>query len=128
LIGTLTNVDIIAILALIFIFYIIIAVLFIREFYKTILLFYNIPGKVTIDYDTMKITSKTYSFPFNVQVDENKFDDIINVVVTQDLSKKLFNSGDLYIEFLVNSKLDSQLRNIEIPNISTPFKIKRDLL
>jgi hypothetical protein len=123
-----TNFEVIAILSLIFIVYLILLWIFITVLYKTILLVYEIPKTTVIDFQNEKITSTTYSFPFSKQVDENKFNDIINVVISQDMMKRLFNSGHLYIEFLTYSKLDSQLRNIEITYVANPLKLKQELL
>ena len=112
------------IISFIFLLFLILALIAISTIYKAFKLLYEIPKSITFDSINGKIIAVTYSFPFNKNVDENKFDEIIEVNISQGLLHRLFNSGDMYIEYLALNKIDSQLRHIEIPYISCPFKVK----
>ena len=56
------------------------------------------------------------------------FHQIIQVRIDQNLLDRLAGGGNLYVEYLVLSKLDSQLRVLELPFIKHPEKLKRKLI
>jgi hypothetical protein len=118
----------IAILSFVFVLYLILAIIGIHVLYKTIMLLYETQRTITIDFISGKILAKTYSFPFNKIIDEHKFNEIITVSITQSIAHKIFDSGDFYIEYLTCSKVDSQLRAMEIPYINEASKIKQNLI
>lgn len=119
---------IMAILSFIFILYIILLLIFLSTLYKTIILLYETLKTTVIDFQSGKITVSYYTFPFNKEVQEHKFNEIININISQNLFQRLFQTGNLYIEYLTYSKLDSQLRTINITYVVQPFTIKPELI
>lgn len=122
------NLSVIAILSCIFLLFFILAIVALSTILKTAALLYEIHRITTIDFISGKILVESYSFPFNKNTDENLFNDIINVNINQGLMNRTFNTGYIYIEYLTCSKVDSQLRTLEIPHVSMPFKIKTKLI
>ena len=116
------------IFVVIFVLFILLAFLTFSSVLKTIKLFYNINRRVTVDFFQSKITLVSYSFPFFKNVEENKFDNIITVNIEQALMDRFFNSGKLYIEYLVCSKVDSSSVSFEIPHVFRPSKILKELM
>lgn len=95
---------------------------------RALIVFYHIPRNVIIDYENNKIIDKSYSFFIMKNTDENKCNEIINVNIEQGLFQRIFNTGTLYIEYVANTTVDSQLRHIEIPCIAKPFMQKNKLI
>lgn len=113
------------IIILIFIF---LAIFIFSSLLKTIKLFYNINRKITVDFFSGKIVMVSYSFPFFKNVEHDKFDNIITVNIEQAFMDRFFNSGKLYIEYLVSSKVDSSSVSFEIPHVYRPSKALKELL
>lgn len=103
-------------------------ILLIVALYKLFSLFYELKRVTVIDFVRGKIIIESYDFPFDKQIEEKKFDNIIGVDIIQKSIDRTVNSGTLYLEYLVLSKNDSKLRGMEIPNVSNPMKIKDRLL
>lgn len=122
------NVKETAILSLLFLLFLILIIVCISIFFKLIGLLYELGKSISIDAANGKIICTTYSFPLSKNIDENKFDDIISVNITQSFMDRIYSSGNLYLEFVACTKVDSQLRNIEIKNVSYPLKIKQKLI
>jgi hypothetical protein len=116
------------IISFIYILYVVLFFIVLSTSFKTIKLFYEAFKKMVIDYESGRITYTSYSFPFNKEVDENKFNDIINVNINQDFFHRLFRTGHISIEYLAFNKVDSQLRSLEITYVSRPFKLKSEML
>jgi hypothetical protein len=116
------------IISFIYILYVVIFFIVLSTSYKTVKLFYEILKKTVIDYESGRITSTTYSFPFNKEVDENKFSEVINVNIDQDLFHQLFRTGHIYIEYIACNKVDSQLRSLQVTYVARPFKLKSKML
>ncbi|MBC8061517.1 MAG: hypothetical protein H7Y18_12750 [Clostridiaceae bacterium] len=112
----------------IFLIFIFLAIFTFSTLFKTIKLFYNINRKVTVNYSKNKISTLSYTFPFFKDVEENKFDNIITVNIRQDFMDRFCNSGKLYIEYLVISKIDSSLACFEIPYVYEPSHALKELL
>jgi len=115
-------------LAVINLIVIIAYILIISAIVRAIGVFYYIPRNVLIDYENKKIIDKSFSFFSIKNTDENKCNEIINVNIEQGLFQRIFNTGNLYIEYVANNDVDSQLRHIEIPCIAKPFMIKNKLI
>ncbi|NLZ48170.1 MAG: PH domain-containing protein [Clostridiales bacterium] len=122
------DLSVVIILAVINLVVIIVYILIISAIIKTISLFYHIPRNVVIDYENNKIIDTSYSFFIIKNIDENKYNEIINVNIEQGLFQRMFNTGTLYIEYVANTAVDSQLRHIEIPCIANPFMQKNKLI
>jgi hypothetical protein len=122
------HISVIAIISSIFLLFFILAIIGISTFYKTIILLYETQRTITIDFTAGKILVESYSFPFIKNTDENLFNDIISININQGLLNRTFNTGDIYIEYLTCSKVDSQLRTLEMPYVSMPFKVKTKLI
>lgn len=105
-----------------------IAILFLYLMFQTLILLSHLTAITVIDFENHHILEKKYLFPFQRIEDENLFHQIIQVRIDQNLLDRLMNCGNLYIEYLVLSKLDSQLRVMEVPFITDPERIKRKLL
>ena len=95
---------------------------------KILALLFALTGVTVIDFDQQRITEKRFVFPFQRMEDENMFHQIIQVRIDQNLLDRLAGGGNLYVEYLVLSKLDSQLRVLELPFIKHPEKLKRKLI
>ena len=119
--------DILPLLIIILIF-VFLAILIFSSLLKTIKLFYNINRKITVDFFQGKIMMVSYSFPFFKNVEQDKFDNIITVNIQQAFMDRFFNSGKLYIEYLVSSKVDSSSVSFEIPHVYRPSKALKELL
>lgn len=104
------------------------AALFLYLFYQLLFLISYLTGTTIIDFDHNRIIEKRYLFPFQRIEDENAFHQIIQVRIEQNLLDRMAKGGNLYVEYLVLSKLDSQLRVLEIPYILEPERAKRKLL
>ena len=125
--GRFQFVDILPLLIVILIF-ISLALLTFSSLLKIIKLFYNMNRKITVDFFQGKIVLISYSFPFFKNVEQSKFDTIITVNIEQAFMDRFFNSGKLYIEYLVSSRTGSSSSSFEIPHIYRPLKILKDLL
>jgi hypothetical protein len=123
-----TEPKIIIILLSLYLLIFILLVLGISITIKIIALLYETQKLVIIDYSTGKITEETLSFPFTKSQEESKFNDIISVNITQDMLHRLFNSGDLYLEYMTYTKVDSKIRNMEITYVESPHKIKSKMI
>jgi hypothetical protein len=119
--------DILPLLIIILIF-IFITILTFSCLFKTIKLFYNINRKITVDFFQGKIVMVSYRFPFFKNVEQDKFDNIITVNIEQSFMDRFFNTGKLYIEYLVSSKVDSSSVSFEIPHVYRPSKALKELL
>ena len=102
-------------------------ILLIYLIYKIASLLFELTGVTVIDFENHTITEKKIYFPFRQINDENMFHQIIQVRVEQNLIDLFVKGGNLYMEYLVLSDLDSQLRVLEIPYVSDPMRIKRRL-
>ncbi|WP_139904652.1 PH domain-containing protein [Clostridium thermarum] len=118
----------VSILALIYLIIIIIVLVIISSIVKTLGLFYHLLRITTFDFNSGKVVDKAYSYPMNRTIDENKFNEIINVNIEQGLFQRIFNTGTLYVEYIAVNTVDSQLRHIEIPCVAKPFAQKNRLL
>lgn len=118
----------IIVLVIIIALYIFIIILAIRNIYATIKLFYNIPRELHVDFFQGKIKMVSYSFPFSKNIEEDKFDSIVTVNIEQKLMDRLFNSGSLYVEYLVSSNVDSNSVSFEIPFMDNPKQILNELI
>jgi hypothetical protein len=119
---------VIIIISSIYLLFVILLFIALATIYKIINILYETLSVVTFDFPGGKVTEVTYSFPFIKKVDENKFDEVINVNISQGLMNQLFSSGNMYVEYLTCSKVDSQLRNLEISNVVHPFKTKLKMM
>lgn len=118
----------VSILALIYLIIIIIIIITVSTIIKTFCLFYNSLRVTIFDFNNGRIIDKHFTFPLNRTVDENKFNEVIEVHVEQGVIQRLFNTGTLYIEYLTLTTVDSQLRHIEIPCVSMPFQQKNKIM
>ncbi len=112
----------------VYILYAILIILSIPLIYRIISLFYEVYKKVVIDYSKGSIVTESYFFPFQKITEENKFDDIIEVEVYQNVLDKLFVTGNLYIEYVACNKVDSKLKYVEIKYVLDPFSHKGNLI
>jgi len=115
-------------LLVIFILYISLVLLTLSSIMKIIKLFYYIKRQITVDYIQGKITRTRYGFPFSKNVEEDKFEKIITVSVRQNLMDRIFNSGSLYIEYLVTSSVESSTISFIIPFVYDPSVVMEKLL
>lgn len=115
-------------LAFIYLVIILVAIIIIANTIKTLGLFYNLLRIVTFDYSNGRIVDQHLSFPLNRTIDENKFNEVININIEQSFFQRIFNTGTLYIEYLTYTTIDSQLRHLEIPNVARPFQQKNKIL
>lgn len=122
------HIPVIALLSFIFLIFLILVIIGISTLCKIIILLYETQKTISIDFISSKIIIESYSFPFYKITEENLFNDIISVNISQGLLNRTFNTGDLYIEYLTCSKVDSQLKSLEIPYVSSPLKIKAKLI
>lgn len=118
----------IIILFSIFLIFATLLVLAIYLVFKIINLLYETQKVVTIDYVAGKIYNVTYSFPLSKYTEEHKFTDIISVNIYQNMIHRLFGVGNLNIEYLTCSKVDSKLRNLEVTYLNAPVKVKQKLI
>lgn len=118
----------IIVLLVLVILYIFIIISTIKNVYTIIKLFYNIPREIQVDFFQGKIKMVSYSFPFSKNIEEDKFDSIVTVNIEQKLMDRLFNSGSLYVEYLVSSKVDSSDVSFEIPFMDNPKQILNELI
>ncbi len=95
--------------------------------YRLLALFFGLSSTTLIDFQQGRIVQKALRFPFQRIEDENRFHKLIQVRIEQNLIDGLVQSGTLYVEYLVQSQLDSQLRVMVIPYIKDPDRIKRRL-
>lgn len=102
--------------------------LFLYLAYHILRLLSQLTSVTVIDFEKSRIVEKKYIFPVQRIEDENIFHQIIQVRIEQNMIDRVLKGGHLYIEYLVLSKLDSQLRVLEVPFISEPERIKRKLL
>ena len=100
----------------------------ISSLFKTIKLLYFLKRKITFDFFQGKITMVTYSFPFFKHTEEDKFENIVTVNVEQSLLDRFFNSGKLYIEYLVSGRVEPTSLSIEIPQVYRPSRILKELI
>lgn len=106
----------------------ILAILLLISLYKFFGLFYELKRVTNIDFVREKILIQSYEFPFDKQTEEKKFNKIVGVEISQKSIDRMFNSGTLYIEYLVQSKNDSKLRGFEVPYVLNPVAVKDKLL
>ena len=97
-------------------------------FYQLFSLLFGLSSTTIIDFNHGRIIQKALRFPFLRIEDENRFNKLIQVRIEQNLIDGLVQGGTLYVEYLVESSLDSQLRVMVIPYIKDPDRIKRKLL
>lgn len=122
------NIPISFLLSFVFFIYIILVITTISYIFKTLNLFYTLGRNLSFDYSTGRIILKTYSFLLSKNIEENKFNEIINVNINQGLFNRIFNTGTVYIEYLTYNTVDSQLRTMEIYNVHNPFSIKNKIM
>ncbi|MEN1761221.1 hypothetical protein [Anoxynatronum sibiricum] len=103
-------------------------ILLIYLFGKILSLLFALTGVTVIDFDQQRITEKRFVFPFQRIEDESMFHQIIQVRIDQTLLDRLAGGGNLYVEYLVLSKLDSQLRVLDLPFMKHPEKLKKKLI
>jgi len=96
--------------------------------YHILRLLSQLTGVTVVDFENSRIIEKKYLFPVQRIEDENMFHQIIQVRIEQNLMDRVLQVGNLYVEYLVLSKLDSQLRVLEVPFIIHPERLKRRLL
>ena len=95
--------------------------------YRLLSLLFALSSTTIIDFEQGRIVQKALRFPFQRIEDENRFHKLIQVRIEQNLIDGLVQGGTLYVEYLVQSQLDSQLRVMVIPHIKDPDRIKRKL-
>lgn len=115
-------------LLIIILIFILLTIFILSSLLKAIKLFYNVKRTITVDFSGGNIVTVSYSFPFFKNVEQAKFDNIITVNIHQDLMDRLFNSGKLYVEYLVSSKVNSSSLSFEIPNVYRPLNALKELL
>lgn len=96
--------------------------------YRFLSLLLELTSTTIIDFEQQRIYEQRLHLPFHRTEDENIFHQIIQVRVEQNLIDRLVNGGAIYMEYLVLSRLDSQLRFLEVPYIKNPESIKRKLI
>lgn len=106
----------------------ILVLLLVIALYKFLILFYELKHVTIIDFDRERIVIQRYDFPFDKQIEEKRFNKIVGVEVAQKTIDRAVKAGNLYVEYLVQSKNDSKLRGIEVPFIINPVNIKDRLL
>lgn len=118
-----------ALISIILIYLLLIALIFaaIIIFFKTIGLLYELKTITTIDFVKEKIIVEKTLFPFSKELDENKFNEIIEVGICQKAIDRLANAGGIYIEYLAINRVDSKVRSIYIPYINNPYERKQSL-
>lgn len=102
--------------------------LFLYLAYHILRLLSQLTGVTVVDFENNRILEKRYLFPVQRIEDENMFHQIIQVRIEQNLIDRVLQVGHLYVEYLVLSKLDSQLRVLEVPFIAHPERLKKRLL
>ncbi|OPJ62445.1 PH domain-containing protein [Clostridium oryzae] len=115
-------------IGIIILIYIILIILAVSTIVRLFLLLYEAGHVIVIDYSSGKIVTKTYSFPLERTITEEKFNEIINVDIKQNMFQRFFNTGYMYIEFIALNQVDSQLRSVEIPYAFKPFLQKNKIL
>jgi Ca2+/Na+ antiporter len=128
--GNIFKGEILGIISMILVYIVlaILGILLLIALYKFLVLFYELARVTTIDFEREKIIVKKYDFPFDKEVVEKKFNRIVGVEISQKSVDRAVNSGNLYVEYLVQSKNDSKLRGIEIPYVVYPLSIKDRLM
>lgn len=106
----------------------ILVLLLVIALYKFLILFYELKHVTIIDFDRERIVIQRYDFPFDKQIEEKRFNKIVGVEVAQKTIDRVVKAGNLYVEYLVQSKNDSKLRGVEVPFIVNPVNIKDRLL
>ena len=96
--------------------------------YHLVSLLFGLTATTIIDFQNARIIQKALRFPFLRIEDENRFNQLIQVRIEQNLIDGLVEGGTLYVEYLVQSQLDSQLRVMVIPYIKHPDRLKRKML
>jgi hypothetical protein len=118
-------------LSFIIFIYIIYAVLIILSIFilcKLVILLCELKNITIIDFVEEKIETKKHGFLFTKDESQSKFDRIIKVEIEQKMIDRLVNTGGFYVEYLVNSKLDSQLKSFEVMHIEKPFEKREKLI
>lgn len=114
-------------ISVILLIYIIILIIALSTIGKLVSLLYEAGHVVAIDYSSGKIVTKTYAFPLERTISEEKFSEIINVDIKQNTFQRLFDTGYMYIEFIALNQVDSQLRSVEISYAFQPFHQKNKI-
>lgn len=94
-------------------------------FFKIIGLLYELNTVTIIDLAREKVIVEKTLFPFSKEIDENKFNEIIEVGICQKGIDRLANAGGIYIEYIAINRVDSNVRSIYIPYISNPHDKKK---
>jgi len=116
------------ILYLSYILTVVLVVYLVIVLYQILSLLMAIPAKATFDYNREKIIIKKNISPFTMISEENVFNKIIEVTVSQNYIQRLLNTGTLYVEYLVLSEVDSHIRDIEFKYLLSPFEVKKKLI
>ncbi|ABR48326.1 hypothetical protein Amet_2167 [Alkaliphilus metalliredigens QYMF] len=96
--------------------------------YRVITLLMKVSNKAIFDYNNEKIITAKRTSPFTKLTEENIFYKIIEASVSQNHIERLFNTGKLYIAYLVLGETDSHIRYVEMDYIEAPFKAKKKLI
>ncbi|MDT8716325.1 PH domain-containing protein [Clostridium sp. 19966] len=125
---SLDNILVVVELSVIYLVYIILVIVSFSTFIQSIGLFYEIKRTVIFDRNSNKIVVKSFYFPFNRSIDENKFNDIIGITISQNFFQRIFGTGNLCVEYIVNESSAPQIKYLEIPYTYLPFQQKNKLL
>lgn len=104
----------------------ILAIFIAIQVFKVIGLLININNKLVFDFDTKKIVNSYYS-GFNKIVDENIFENILEVQIEQGFFDSIFDAGNIYIEYTRKDSKEAIVGNLNIDHIYKPF-IEKDKL
>lgn len=116
------------IIVLIYIIFVVVFIMSIVTICRLIKLLWELSNITIVDFTEEKINTIKYEFPFTKEEYQSKFNRIIKVEIQQKLIDRLINTGGFYIEYLVNSKLDSKLKSFEIMHIENPVGKRAKLI
>lgn len=104
---------------------VVLSILALIVIFKTIMIMFELSTCIEINLNEKKIIIHKVEFPLMKIMDENKFNEIIEVGIFQKTLDRVFNTGHLYVEYLVQSKVDSKIRTVYVPYVIDPEEQKK---
>ncbi|HEY5563682.1 MAG TPA: hypothetical protein VIK72_18330 [Clostridiaceae bacterium] len=112
-------------LNLLILFLLILEIIFL---FKILALFLEINNNITVNFGNNRITSRNYTFPLTINNDDNILNKIVEVNIEQNVFDLIFNTGDMYIEYLSTDKDDAKTRSLSIKHLMKPMVEKEKLI
>ena len=85
-------------------------------------------NKLVFDIISRKVVNYSYSSIYKKIVDENIFENILEVQIEQDYFDSAFETGNIYIEYTRKDSKEGIVGNLSIDNIYKPFDEKDKLM